>query len=161
MSQYLLVPQYAVLTLLPSIRIEDLQTTYGPQVPGGPTWLDNTLIAYSDTIDIRLRKRYVAPFLPPYNPQLQLWLRRLVDPVAYQKLGIDASDKQIDTLIEDAKAVLLELKEAADAQNGLYDLPLRADAPGESGIVSPKILSRSDPTPYDWMYRQAARANHG
>jgi hypothetical protein len=136
---------------MPDIGIEELQAEY-------VGWLDATLTSYSGIIDSRLAKRYAVPFVSPYPDIIKNWLVRLVNPRAYLKRGLDPSDKQSQVLLDDATAVLLELKEAADAVNGLYELPLRADDPSTSGITKPKILFRSDSTPYEWIGRQARRA---
>jgi hypothetical protein len=72
---------------------------------------------------------------------------------------VDSSDEQISEIIADGQRVLVELKEAADAKEGLYDLPLRADTT-TSGISKPTVLTQSDPTPYVGILTQAQRAGY-
>ena len=149
-SQYLTVEEFTKLCIMPMSGIDELETSY-------VDWLDSTLKSYSGLIDARLAKRYATPFQSPYPEQVKQWLVRLVNIRAQLKRGITPSDQQTQLLVDDAALVLTELQEAADAQNGLWDLPLRADT-DTSGITKPKILFRSDATPYDWMRTQARRA---
>jgi hypothetical protein len=149
-SQYLTVVKYALLSIMPEIGIDELEVQY-------PGWLAANLVLLSGNMDAQLAKRYATPFQAPYNTQLEFWLVRLMDPRAMIKRGVEPSDRQVQTLIEDAAKVAVELQEAADAEKGKYDLPLRADMPNASGL-KPAVLSHSDVTPYDWMRTQAIRA---
>lgn len=149
---YLTPETYLAITLLPLSRLDELQSRY-------PGWLEAQLEGKSGVIDSLLRKRYVVPFVAPVCEPVKQWLVRLIDPIVYLKLGIDASDEQISVIIEDARQVLVELKEAADAKEGLYDLPLRADLES-SGIAKPTVLATSDATPYEGIRTQATRARY-
>jgi hypothetical protein len=135
---------------MPEIGINELEVQY-------PGWIAANLTLLSGNMDVQLAKRYVTPFQAPYNTQLEFWLTRMMDPRAYLKRGVEPSDRQLQVLIDDAAKVELELQKAADAEKGMYDLPLRADAPNASGI-KPSVLSHSDVTPFDWMRTQAIRA---
>jgi hypothetical protein len=149
---YLTPAQYFELTLVPQDRLDALQARY-------PQFLEAQLAGKSGVIDALLRKRYVAPFEAPYPEPVKQWLWRMLDPIAYLKIGVDASDEQVSEIIADGQRVLVELKEAADAKEGLYDLPLRADTV-TSGLVKPTVLTQSDPTPYVGLRTQATRARY-
>lgn len=146
-TAYLDLTSLKALSLAPDELFTEVETRY-------PGWIAAQCLAFSGQIDAVLRKRYATPFLPPYPQQVRIWLERLVTPRAYFKRGVDPHDQQINTLIEDAQRVWAELKEAADAQNGLYDLPLRDDTDG-SGIVKNRVQFRADPDPYTGTDRQA------
>jgi hypothetical protein len=149
---YLTPEQFFELTLVPQDRLDALQARY-------PRFLEAQLEGKSGVIDSLLRKRYVAPFVAPYPEPVKQWLWRMLDPIVYLKIGVDASDEQISEIIADGQRVLVELKEAADAKEGLYDLPLRADTT-TSGISKPTVLTQSDPTPYVGILTQAQRAGY-
>lgn len=148
MSQYLTVEDYQGLTLVPSIVIDQSQAL-------DPAWLNNQLTICSGEIDARLAKRYAVPLKQPSN-QVKIWLAKLVDLRVYIHLGVSANDQQIQLIVDNEANAKLEMKEAADCVTGLFDLPLIQDQQG-SGIVSPKILSTSDATPYRWIRTQAQR----
>jgi hypothetical protein len=109
--------------------------------------------AISASIDTRLRKRYVVPFVAPYNIKLQLWVADLLTPRAYLSLGVRPTDEQQVSIIEAAKLADAEIKEAADATAGLFDLPLRANT-SDTGIVEPVTLSVSEQSPYTSRHKQ-------
>ena len=139
---------------MPLSGVEELENWY-------TDWLKSTLQNYSGVIDARLKKRYKVPFDgPPYPEQVVNWLVRLVDPRAYLKRGVDVNDAQLTKLVDDSTVALAEIKEAADSENGLYDLPLLI-TPNAEGIIKPKILSTSDANAYSWMRRQAERSFNG
>ena len=113
-------------------------------------WIDRKLSAISRAIDARLRKRYTVPFPEPYPEAVCDWLARLVDPLILKKLGVDATDEQFVSIVEDAKKAGEELKEAADAEKGLFDLPL-ADTADASAISKGCPLGYSETSPYVGM----------
>lgn len=122
-----------------------------------PGFIEAHLRKKSGTIDGLLAKNFAAPFDAPYPDKVTEWLQRLVEPIVYLKRGVEQSDAQFATLIEDAKAANEELQNAANASENLWNLPLRSDLP-KTDARRPSVLSRSDPTCYDWMARQARQA---
>jgi len=148
-TSYLDYAGFLARTVAPSEALAEVETRY-------PGWILAQLLTYSAQIDARLAKRYAVPFASASPPEMvRNWLTRLVTPRVYYKRGVDPADKQINDLIQDAARVLEELKEAADAQNGLYDLPLRADTDG-SGVSKCRVQFRADPDAYSWTDRQSA-----
>jgi hypothetical protein len=113
-------------------------------------WIDRKLSALSRAIDARLRKRYTVPFTEPYPEAVCDWLARLVDPLILKKLGVDATDEQFVSIADDAKKAAEEIKEAADAQEGLFDLPL-LDTADASAISKGAPLGYSEASPYVGM----------
>lgn len=110
--------------------------------------------AYAD-INARLRKRY--PTLTATNrPEAVVrWMTRIVTPEAYRARGINPNDDQTKVFDADRAQAYLEIKEAADSQDGLYDLPV-ADASDVSAITKGMPLSYSEGSAYDWLDAQAA-----
>lgn len=128
---------YLDLTILPAEYIAEVDVG----------WLNAQLAYWSAAIDARLRKRYAAPFAEPYPIVVTGWLARLVDVRVLLKRGVDATDAQFVDVSQSAKDALTEIKEAADAKDGLYDLPLRADTTA-TGIVAPTPGFYSELSPY-------------
>ncbi len=114
-------------------------------------WIDRKLRALSSyAVDARLRKRYAVPFTSPYPDAVCDWVARLMDPLTLKKLGVDATDEQFVSIAEDAKAAAEEIKEAADAVEGLFDLPI-ADTADASAITKGGPLGYSEASPYVGM----------
>lgn len=114
-----------------------------------PGFLASRLVAWSQYIDARLRKRYEVPFGDPFPEIVRIWLTALVTVDAYQKRGWDPGSEQ-DELINDARqAALADLREAADAETGLFDLPLRQNN-AASGISQGGPFGYSEASPYEW-----------
>jgi len=150
MAAYLTVETFTDLAICPSEYVDYIET----QQPG---WVDGQLAFWSGYIDSRLAKRYATPFDVDSPPiVVQGWLARLVTPKIYLKRGVDNTDAQIVAVQDDAKAAVDELAEAANAKDGLYELPLRQDAPGGQGITRGAPLAYTESSPYVWMDQQEA-----
>lgn len=138
------------LLIAPSAYVDEIESLE-------PGWVAGQLEFLSRWIDARLRKRYAAPFAEPYPVVLQGWLAALMDPLIYQKRGIDPTDLQLTTIVERRDNALLEIKEAADAVDGLFDLPLRNDTTA-TGIAKGAPLGYSEVSPYSWSHNQRESA---
>ena len=127
--------------------VDRLETRY-------PGFLQAQLDDETDWIKARLRKRYVTEGFDASPPGIALkWLNAIVTLTAYDKRGLDTlSPEGLRTVkaSEDAKA---EIKEAADAEGGLFDLPLRSDVQA-SGISQGSPLGYAEQSPYTAFDRQ-------
>jgi len=144
---YLNRSAFANLTVLPASDLEAIES-----VAAG--WLDVQLEAASRWIDARLSKRYAVPFGTPAPEIVRAWVARIVTLRAMLRRGVDPSDLQFQVIKEDADAALAEIREAADADAGLFDLPLRGDLT-VSGIARGGTRGYSEASPYVWMDEQA------
>lgn len=150
MAAYLTVETFTNLAICPAEYIDYIES----QQPG---WVQAQLDFWSSYIDSRLAKRYATPFDSASPPiVVQGWLARLVTPKIYLKRGIDSTDGQIQAVQEDATAAGNEIAEAANAKDGLYELPLRQDAPGGQGISRGAPLAYTETSPYVWMDQQGS-----
>lgn len=126
-----------------------------------PGWLDVQLEQWSRWIDARLSKRYAVPFEVPAPEIVKLWLSTIVTFRALMKRGVDPSDLDVDLLREDYERVVGaadrpgEIKEAADAEKGLFELPLRQNTTA-TGVAKGGPLSYSERSPYAWRNVQGA-----
>lgn len=152
MAAYLNLNDFKARTIMPATDVDDLET-----IAAG--WVDLQLEQCSRWIDSRLRKRYAAPFDVGTCPEIvKSWLTRLVTLRAYLRRGVDATDGQLDLIREDAAAALEEIKEAANAVDGLFDLPLKDSDPA-TGVTLGAPFGYSEPDPYTWLdvQREAVR----
>jgi hypothetical protein len=133
-------------TLMPAEDVDELEGRY-------PGWIATQLSEGSVRIDARLRKRYAAPFAQPYPEIVLSWLTRLVTFRAYLKRGVNPSDEQIADIRKDAEDAAGEIREAADAKEGLFDLPLR-DAADASAISKGGCQVYAEASPWTWADRQ-------
>ena len=146
MSNYLTVARFKLLTVMADEDVDALEARF-------PGFLMARSEVISGTIDARLRKRYAAPFESPYPNAVELWVARILTPAAYLKRGVDTTDRQFTEVYEDSKAAWVEIKEAANAVEGLYDLPLRQDTTA-TGISKGGPLGYSEASPYTWTDEQ-------
>lgn len=130
--------------------VDELEVNY-------PGFLTVQLASYSSIIDARLAKRYATPFSAPYPEQVKKWLAALVAPEVYRRNGYDPSDQQSALLESDRSEAFAQLRESADAVDGMFELPVRSDIPSSDGVSRGRILSSSDATPYGWLDRQRQR----
>lgn len=131
---------FANLTTMPVEFVDDIEAS-------SPGWVDAQLSLWSAKIDSRLVKRYAVPFTAPAPLVVQGWLAQIVTQRAYLRRGIDPTDPQMVTVAADAAEAWAEIKEAADAKDGLFDLPLRSDTDA-SGIVKTSTLAYAEQSPY-------------
>jgi hypothetical protein len=141
---------YEICSTLPLEWISEVATRH-------PGWVEKQIDLVSALeIDARLSKRYVTPFEAPYPLAIQSWAARILDARVLMRRGIDPVDDQYVAMLADATAAKAEVLEAANAETGLYDLPLRADTDA-SGLTRPAPRSYSEASPYVWTTRQAVR----
>lgn len=139
-AAYLTVEEFKDLSVMPASDIDALETV-------ALGWLDKQLTYWSAWIDSRLRKRYAAPFAVPVPIAVQGWLARIVTVKAYLRRGVNSNDEQFQEIKLDHDNAMAEIKEAADSENGLFDLPLREDTTS-TGVSKGGPLSYSEQSPY-------------
>ena len=148
MTAALTVAEFKLRTSMPTNYVDELAATEGEDF-----WPKQIMQA-QEWIDARLAKRYALPFLAPVPGIYLGWITVLATLAGYIRRGFDPTAKQNElfvTAVTDAKK---EIAEAADSSVGLFELPLRADKPGTSGVVAGGPLGYSEQSPWDWTDRQ-------
>lgn len=112
-------------------------------------------------IESRLFKRYQVPFAAPAPEAAKQWLCDLVVERAYTRRGGNIDSDLLNAVTRAADTARDELKEAADAKDGLFDLPIRQADPNVSGISRGGPLGYSEPSPYDCLDVQAEARRGG
>jgi hypothetical protein len=141
---YLSSTRFKALTLIPSEWIDAIETA-------SPGWVDAQLEYLSAWLDTRLRKRYGVPFVAPYPVAVEGWITRIMTLRCLLRRGIDPTDQAFAQLQKDHDTAEAEIREAADSEKGLFDLPLSA-AVSTSGVTqsTPSVYSEQSPyTGYD------------
>jgi hypothetical protein len=146
MASFLDTEQFKVLTLLPKSWVEAVETVT-------PGFTQARIDYHSDWIEARLRKRY-GRWSPPYPGIVIGWTTRLVTLDVDIKRGVQPTDEQFKLIEKQAIDAAAEVKEAADSDVGLFDLPVTDEAAG-SGVTqgSPRVYSET--SPYVWLDGQA------
>jgi hypothetical protein len=149
MPAYLSIARFKLLSTIPSAFVDEIEI-----VSVGFT--DAQLEYWSAWIDAQLAKRYATPFDLPYPTALEGWLARIVTPRIWSKRGVNPEDQQWKEVKQDDLDARAEIKEAANSETGLYDLPLRSDTT-DSGISRGFPKAYSEQSPYVWTTQQADR----
>lgn len=156
MAAYLDVTGFTARTIMPAEDVAFMQTTY-------PGFLDSRLTIGTSIINARLQKRYAVPFgtsaTPPVGvPEIVLgWLTALVTVDAYKKRGWNPSDAQSAEVIADRQEALDQMKEAAESDVGLFELPIK-ETDLTSAVSKGGPLGYSETSPYVWTDYQACTA---
>jgi hypothetical protein len=113
------------------------------------TFIDARLIAQTSYIYSRLRARYEVPFDPtqPYIETPHRWLEALVQRDCYRKRGGNPGAALDGDILANALAAEADLKEAADAKDGLFQLPLLNNENGQ-GVSKGNVRVYSEASPY-------------
>lgn len=148
-SSYLTLDQFKARTVLPDSYVDSVETR-----ASGFTLAQIAQVSSLD-LDGRLRKRYAAPFQAPVPEAILVWVTRIVSFRVLTRYGWDPQDPTCSLVQQDLNDALAQIKEAADAVDGLWDLPLRDDTTA-SGIVAPATRAYSEQGPYVGLSKQAA-----
>lgn len=147
MSKYLSAYEFTQRTLLRAEYVQQVQSI-------APGFLDFSLEDRSGYIDSLLDKRYATPFIQtPYPSIILRWLTQLTSLDVYMKRGFNPTDDDADLFVKQFDTAVQELKEAADAEKGLYQLPLRQDL-SQSGIAKGFPRTYSETSPFVWKRLQ-------
>lgn len=147
MTAYLTLERFKTCTVMPSSFVDLIEAV-------SPGWTLAQLELESRRLDGRLGKRYAVPFAAPVPPIVEGWITKIVTVSAYLKRGFDPTDPQGQMYVGDRDVALAEIKEAADAETGLFDLPLRADLTA-SGIARGYPKAYSEQSPYAGFDQQS------
>jgi hypothetical protein len=121
--------------------------------------VDNALADVTEWINARLRKRYDEAQLPT-NRTILGWCRDIVDLEVFIIRGGNPSSAQDSLWVSKHDTAKAEIKEAADAKEGLFDLPLKQDSTS-TGIAKGAPLGQAQAGPYTWLDEQAAAVLNG
>lgn len=118
----------------------------------------------SSKIRARLVKRYAVDFADP-GPVADVilgWLGALVDRDVQEYVGGPPEGREDEWIVKRADQAEAELKEAADSETGLFELPIRNTDPlGSCGINKGGPVVESYNTIQGWFDAQASARDGG
>lgn len=126
----------------------------------GSAKVEAWLAERSSKICARLVKRYAVDFTDPGpTPDVVLgWLGALVDHDVQEYVGGTPEGREDAWIVKRAEQADAEIKEAADSETGLFELPLRnTDALGNSAINKGGPFVRKYLTPFKFWQAIASR----
>lgn len=153
-ESYLTLAQWKARTVMGSAAVDRIEVREPGKI------LSFLVRCSQNPINARLRKRYAAPFKDPVPEAVLGWLTDLVTLLAFMLEGFNPDSAQDQLIVDAAKKADAEILEAADAEKGLFDLPLREDTTS-SGIVNGAPLGSSDESPWAWLDRQREAVRNG
>jgi phage gp36-like protein len=104
------------------------------------------LTRWSGWIDSRLSKRYATPISNP--PEVLLgWLTDLTTETLRNMRGYDASDPQMQRMLDRVTTAKAEIQEAASSRDALFGLPAN-DGKDASAVAFAGPLSYSESSPF-------------
>lgn len=119
---------------------------------------ETRMIANYRWVYARLAKRYAIPEpMVPSNdvPELVVdWCVALTTLDLYEFRGFNPESAQDALIAARATEVRGEVKEAADSETGLFELPLRASSQATTGVTKGGPFGYSEASPYEWTDRQ-------
>jgi hypothetical protein len=151
-SAYIDTPELKLLGSLPAEDVDDIETRY-------PGIVAKTISVVCGLYDARLAKRYAAPFVAPYPDALKFNVAREVAWRLYIKRGFNPSGAMDQLLEKEHTEADAWLREAADSEKGLVELPARQATPGEATAINQGgPYGYSEASPYAWtnIQRDAA-----
>ena len=151
MVDYLTKAQLRTRTIMPYETFDALDERR-------PGYIENSISERSAAIEAKLIKRYAIPHVAPFPLKITQWVNWMCTVDLYLAAGFDPSSEQDKLIAEREAKALEELEAAADAEKGLFELPLRADT-SASGVSKGEPLGSSDPDAFAWMdaQREAVR----
>lgn len=156
-NSYLDFTGFKERTIAPASLVDGVHLPVGPLRVAWVTFVERQLVTETSRINARLRKRYAVPFGDPAPEIVCDWLTARVTPKLYMRRGWDSSDEQADDVKAAAAVALEEMKEAADSETGLYDLP-PLNTSTETGVNQGGPFVYSEATPYEWLDVQREEA---
>lgn len=142
---YLTLEQYKTLSQIARPTIDKFCET-----PANKTFIESWLEQNSASIEAQLRKRYKTPFVSPFPKQLGTWLVWLTDVPVWMRRGVSSTDEQYAEYVRLRDLAFTQIREAADSEKGLYDLPL-LETGDASAITKQGPRSYSETSPYVWQ----------
>lgn len=145
--RYLTVAAFRVRTTMLGEDVDRLEALY-------PGFLQANIDDESSWIAARLRKRYAVEGFDELTPGIVLkWTNAIVTLIAFDKRGFDSTSPEGQRTVAASDTAKAEVKEASESEEGLFDLPLRADVTS-SGISQGGPLGYSQQSPYTFVDHQ-------
>ena len=148
---YLTLAEFKLRTAAPGQAVDDIEA-----VQSG--WCSAQIVMVGAWVDARLAKRYAVPFASPVPEIVLQWVADIVTDRLLQRRGRDPMDADMASVKEAAERARAEIAEAANSENGLFELPLRQDLANSRAVVYGGTRVYSEASPYVGYTLQGVRA---
>lgn len=148
MSDYCTLQDVKDFSTMPAEDVDAVELQY-------PGLTAKLIKVVSGMFDARLTKRYAAPFGTPYPDALIVNVAREVGWRLWMKRGFNPAGLTDQALEKDHLEVLDWLREAADSEKGLVELPVRQATPlGAAAVDAGTPIGYGEASPYTWTQVQ-------
>lgn len=146
MAGYFDVDYLSTMGSVPGTVLAEFETTY-------PGRLDKMIEAISRLMDSHLFKRYATPFQTPVPEVVKFHGAQILSHQLRVIIGFDPGSRQDEQIVDARNAAFTWLEQAANARDGLVELPRREPEPGQkdvSGVARRKARAFSYGKAIDW-----------
>ena len=153
MSAYFDVDYLKAMGSVPAAVLDEFEVA-------NPGRIIKIITAVSRLIDSHLFKRYATPFSDPVPEAVKFHGAAIVSHQLRVIIGFDPGSSQDAEIIQARKDAFTWLASAANAREGLVELPLREPDPGKkdaSGVARRKARGFSYPDAMAWHLDQRSR----
>ena len=153
MAGYFDVGYLGMMGSVPAAVLAEFETA-------NPGRLEAMAEAISRVMDSYLMKRYATPFAEPVPEVVKFHGTQIMSHQLRVVIGFDPGSVQDEQIVKARDAAFAWLEQAANARDGLVELPLREPAPGKgdvSGVSRRRARAFSYPTAMGWHRGQKDR----
>lgn len=125
-----------------------------------PLRIDGMIESISRLVDSHLFKRYATPFSDPVPEVVKFHVAQIMSHQLRVIIGFDPGSRQDEQIVEARNAAFAWLEQAANARDGLVELPLREPATGKrdaAGVTRRKARAFSFDSPMAWHRARRGR----
>jgi phage gp36-like protein len=143
---YVDIAYFRVMGSIPDAELDDF-------VDKHPGRFEAMSEAVSRLIDSYLFKRYATPFKDPVPEAVKFHAAQILSYQIRIFIGFDPSSQQDGEIVKARDEAIEWLSKAANARDGLVELPLREPEPGkqdEDGVSRRRARAFSFRSPIDW-----------
>jgi phage gp36-like protein len=153
MAAYFDVDYLRMMGSVPGAVLDEFETA-------NPGRLDGMIAAVSRLIDSYLFKRYATPFSDPVPEAVKFHGTQILSHQLRVVIGFDPGSKQDDQIVQARADAFAWLEKAANARDGLVELPLREPEAGKkdaAGVSRRKARAFSFASAIGWHRAQKDR----
>jgi hypothetical protein len=140
LTLYVPLPTFRSLSVIPGVDVDGIESE-------NPGYIEARSGIHQDWLEAVLAKRYAIPFTDPVPGIVKGWIVALVTPEVYGRRGFNPSLAELQPMLDASTRAVAEVKEAANSQTGMFELPLRegGDIAGSVTKGGPQFYSETSP----------------
>ena len=153
MTAYVDLDYMKAMGSIPSSLLDELEANE-------PDTFSSMSEAVSRLVDSKLLKRYATPFEEPVPESIKLAVAQILSLQIRIRIGFDPGSMQDEQIVKARDDAMTWLEQAANAKDGLVELPLREPDEGQkdaTGVARRKSRAFSYRNAMDWHQAQKRR----